>query len=232
MFNNSTDRTACEVDRFINSHDIKCKLYYDTDTAYLQPLRFNKMADEAFKDGCTWMVPVDADEIVRIKNDMDIYSFLKQFDRHSFGYINCRWIDYHPKSSDNQDDQNFFSKWEHRSLLPRKQSKVIVKWKKGMHFGDGHHLITSHRNLIAESVVMFYAHFYGRSYEQLDFKTKTISKAFVEYFGIDSERPQVASYKELQEKGDQYTKDAWEKLCLQRKTMKLVHDPIPKHFFS
>lgn len=233
MFNNSEDNTQKEVDRFENITKSKVIRFHDSNTAYLQPTRFTMMANQAYSDGHNWIVPVDADEIVRLKDGSTIKQFLSHFDAHPYGYINCRWIDYHATDMDDNADFNYFTRWQYRQPAPRQATKIVVKWHPGMKFGDGHHLIVSHRNFIAESRIMWYAHFYGRSAKQLQKKTEIIGQAFVEAFGEGSQRPQVTNYHRIRAEGQDFHSNAWRALCERRRREfeTYIHDPIPKNMF-
>ena len=234
MFNNSEDNTQDEVSRFEKDTGITVTRFHDNDTAYRQPTRFTMMSNRAYGEGATWIIPVDADEIVRTQDKSTFKEFLSRFDnRFSEGYINCRWLDYHATDKDNLDDPNYFTRWKYRQTTPRQASKIIVKWHPDMRYGDGHHIIVTRRNLIAESRIMWYAHFFGRSQAQLQKKTEIIGQAFVQAFGEASNRPQVTNYHAVKAQGQSFHLNAWEKLCAYRRDHfnDLLYDPIPENLF-
>jgi len=235
MLNNSQDNTISELERFERNKNVKIRMFFDTKVEYLQPARFTMMANEAFRDGCTWIIPIDADEIFKINsNHKNFSSFFEQFDKqHQFGYINCEWIDYTPDKipSKKHDGSNIFSTWKHRMKQPRKEHKVIVKWHPEMKFGDGHHLVISKRNLIYEGNDIFCAHFFGRSYDQFSFKIRNISNVFAKTFGKDSQRGQVGHFHQINEKGEDFIKSKWDEMYNKRINSDKIFDPIPKEFF-
>lgn len=233
MFNNSEDKSKDEVTRFERDTRIKVNRLTDNNIAYMQPKRFTNMANQAFQQGCEWIIPVDADEIVRIQGNMPFKMFLEKFREHPAGYINCRWIDYHATEKDDMNDPNYFTRWKYRQSVPRDPSKIVVKWHPNMKFGDGHHILTAHRSLIVESKIMWYAHFYGREADQLKRKTEIIGQAFVDAFGQSSQRPQVLNYHRVKAEGQKFHDDAWNRLCRFRKAAfnSFVYDPIPENLF-
>jgi len=231
MFNNSNGPTMEEIEKFrLLKNDVFIKTYEDKRIAYKQPERFTMMSNEAFNDGCNWILPVDADEIVVLRKHKNIQDYLSEFNKHEYGYINCRWIDYHP-GPDVKEIKNYFTDWQYREINPRKASKIIVKWNPIMCYGDGHHLLTKGRNKICESIVTYYAHFPNRSLEQIKDKILTIGKAFVEHFGIESERAQVKAYRQILRAGNQWYVDKWDEIIKNRNLVEKIYDPINRDLF-
>lgn len=231
MFNNSNNKTRGEVERFrLNKQDVKIKTFEDNRIAYKQPERFTMMSNEAYNDKCDWIIPVDADEIIVLIKHKTIQDYLSEFNKHEYGYINCRWYDFHPGPEVGAIN-NYFAQWKYRETHPRKASKIIVKWNTIMHYGDGHHLLTKGRNKICESVIAYYAHFPNRSLEQIKDKIFTIGKAFIEHFGIESERPQVKAYRQILREGNQFYINKWDEILNNRKNTEKIFDPIDPSLF-
>lgn len=232
MFNNSNDETTSEVHKFEKDYNVSIIRFFDTDIAYRQPERFGMMSNAAYNNGCDWIIPVDSDEIMVLTRHNTIQEYLNCFEPTKPGYIQLRWIDYQPGDFSG-DITNYFTDWEYRDPIQRQTGKIIVKWDKGMAWGDGHHLLTKGRHRIEVSTIAYYAHFPNRSYKQLKKKVYTIGKAFIETFGEDSERTQVQTYHKLQEDPTHFDR-IWEKICRNRDKNKadLVYDPINKDFFK
>lgn len=232
-FNCTEDKSKEIVNDFCKKHnDITVYEFHDNNPTYNLIERFNYMADLAYTHGCDWMIPVDADEILKL-NTYNLIESLEVHERHEYGYIVCRWCDYVFLKSDDENDNNYFSKWTHREQRSRPQSKIIAKWHPQMKWGTGHHLVISMRKQIAVAHKMFVAHFPNREYEQLKNKMITIGKAFILKYGENSETLQVKQYKEYLEKGEQYFVDLWAKLQNDKEKRKhcFVYDPIPKEMF-
>jgi len=235
MFNNSADGTEKEVDRFEQQANVHITRYYDSDIAYRQPERFTMMSDKAYNDGCTWILPVDADEIIKIPEGKTIQDCLRPHDRHEYGHIRLDWIDYHPGGGYtwlNQQKGSYFTAWTVRESKPRPQGKLIIKWSPGMRYGDGHHILTAKRKHICDAKIMFMAHFPARSLEQLYQKKINIGKAFIAYFGEGSTRPQVLEYYKILKEGRGYVENQWAKICEHRTNNKFIYDPIDPELFS
>jgi len=236
IHNLSNDETRQEVNRFETlKKDARIVRIEDYNTGYMQAEFFNQASEQAFRDGCNWILPIDADEILKIPNGLTIQECIQPHDRHKYGYIKCKWIDYQPSIKDDDSDTNFFIRWKYREQTPRPQSKVFVKWCDGMKWGDGHHLIISKRNHIADATKLFYAHFPNREFEQMKSKRINIGKTFIEKYGYDSDKPQITDYKRWEKEGDQYFIDAWKELLEKRKNSldSYIYDPIdPKLFIA
>jgi len=235
MYNNSNEATKKQVEKFdILKTDARVFYHHDSDIAYRQPDRFKMMSEQAFSNGCDWIIPIDADEIIKIKNYNTIQDYLSCFEPIDFGYINCRWIDYQETEKDDKTDDNIFTRWKYRNPAPRPQSKIIVKWSPGMRYGDGHHILVTKRKKIAETKILYFGHFPNRSYEQIKDKMITIGKAFIPVFGMNSTRPQVKKYRDFLKWGDMVFKDAWKKIQESRKNnfKNFVFDPIDSELFK
>jgi len=92
MFNNSCEKTRAEVALFENTHQVKLTTFEDKRIGYYQPERFTMMSNAAYAKNCDWIIPVDADEIVRLVKHKKIQDYLKCFEPIDFGFIQCRWI--------------------------------------------------------------------------------------------------------------------------------------------
>jgi hypothetical protein len=229
-FNNSNEETKNEVVRFINTHsNANVKTEIDNEIRYNQSEIFTSRCNEIYKSGVKWILPVDADEIIKIPDGLTIQDCFTHHDNNAYGYINCRWFDYHPV--DDSPIDNYFTDWTHRQVESRKESKVIVKWSPGMKMGIGHHLITAKRNKIADAKKIFFAHFPNRDYEQVLKKKIKIGKAFIENYGINDGHNQIKQYKEYLN-DPEYFRKSWDKLQETRKSMNLVYDPIDKKLFE
>jgi len=232
-FNCTTDNSVDVVREFerINP-DAIVKTFIDSSPTYNLIERLNYMSDVAYVDGCNWIIPVDADEILKLYN-YNLLDALAPHNKHEYGYIVCRWCDYVPMQSDDKSDVNYFSQWQYREPRCRPQSKVFAKWHPDMKWGTGHHLVVSKRKKIANAHKIFVAHFPNREYEQLKNKMLTIGKGFSLKYGANSETLQVKQYKEALEKGEQYFIDLWDRLQNGRESRKsdFVYDPIPKELF-
>jgi len=232
MFNNSNDATKKKVEEFQGEKaDIFLKTYSDTSFEYLQPERFKMLSNDAYRNGCDWMLPVDADEIFVLKNNKTMAEFLRQFEPVDYGQINCKWIDYHPGT---HETGNVFIDWTEKSHVSRKESKIIVKWNPEMKYGDGHHLLTSKGKKLSATDMCFCAHFPNRSYEQLKQKLKVIGYAFMLHFGSESTRVQVKHYREMLKRGDDFFHEKWNNILEYRKKNEknFIHEPIDKNLFS
>lgn len=235
MFNNSNNETKAEVIKFTESKkDIYIKVYDDYEIAYRQPDRLKMMSEQAFKDGHTWIIPIDADEILKISKYKTIQEILQRYDHHPYGFIICSWIDYHPTSHDQNKHNSVFKNWKYRDKKRRPISKVIVKWKPGMSWGDGHHFIKTCRVNLGRTKVIIYAHFPNRSKAQLRKKMITIGKAFVATFGEDSTRRQVEQYLDYQERGNIIFDEVWSRITASRKKNEQNYkfDPINPDLFD
>jgi len=234
--NNSNDETVQEIKRFIDDKkDAVVSMITNTDTSYTQPETFTQMSDMALDNGFQWHIPVDADELLVIKGK-SLNDFLAQYNKHEYGFIRFPWVDYHPTDLDTHNDPNFFSRWEHRRDVPRGPSKIIAKWQKGCRYGDGHHLLVAKRNELATIPIEqgFYAHFVNRERDQIKNKRIRIGEAFVEKYGINSEKPQITEYKKWLDQGEAYFDQVWKDLKTKRAKLfkTLIHDPIDHGMFE
>ena len=193
------------------------------------------MSDCAYLEGFKWQIPIDADELFVLKN-IELRDFIKKYDDNEYGFINFRWIDFHPTEKDDISNPNYFNRWKYKQLSPRGPSKIIYKWSPGNLLGDGHNLLIAKRHQIAEinPEQGFYAHFANRGKEQIKKKRIRIGEAFVEKYGIDSDKTQILEYKEWQEQGDIYFDQVWDNLCSKRikQFQNLIYDPINPELFK
>lgn len=234
-FNNSNKATISLVERFVNKFRVNYYPYHESNTEYNQIERFDQMSDFALSNGHCWQIPSDADELLVLKNTT-LQNLIKRFDRHEYGYIQFRWVDFHPTSKDDQNDVNFFTKWQYREVTPRGPSKIIYKWSNGCRHGHGNHLLIQKRRELASVALQngFYAHFVNRERDQIAKKRKRIGEAFIQKYGENCDKPQVKEYRLWEKEGDVYFDRVWEALCEKRKRLEptLLHDPIPKNLFS
>lgn len=230
-FNNSNEKTISEVKKFFNENaDANLFEYHETNTSYMQAEQFNLMSDEAFKHGHKWCIPIDADELLVLKN-ITLIDFIKKYDKSEYGFINFRWFDHHGS----KPDKNFFEEWEYREKNHRQPSKIIYKWSPGCKMGDGHHLLIAKRNKITEIPPEqgYFAHFPNRSLKQIKKKRIRIGEAFIEKYGYESNKPQIQEYKMWEFEGDGYFMRVWAKIHARRENKSnFIHDPIPKELFS
>jgi hypothetical protein len=236
MFNNSNEKTRKLVVQFFNDTGIKTyRTYDDPDPAYRQPMRFAMMSEDAFSDGCSWIVPVDTDEILKLNMDGNISDFLEKYDRYKYCFLNLRWVDYMPSVKDDPNDHNYFTRVKFKEDHSRPQSKIIVKWRRNMRYGDGHHLLTNFRENHIEILEneAFVAHFANRSEEQFVNKRIQIGEAFIKYFGEGSGRPQIEQYKAWQLDNSIF-KRAWDSMVEERKEnfQRYQFDPIEPSLFN
>lgn len=232
-FNNSNKETENIVNRFNDVHpESKLFIFFESNTEYNQIEQFNFMSTEAFKNGHTWHVPVDADELLVLKNET-LQELIKRHDVAEYGYINFRWVDYIPTKK----HKNYFLSCEYRYPKGRPQSKIIVKWCDGMRYGHGHHLVVSKRKLLEEYTIKkgFMAHYANRNKEQIKKKRIRIGEAFIEKYGYDMKSTnmgQVEEYKQWKKEGDVYFDRVWHNICEQRKKLdNFVYDPLDENMF-
>lgn len=243
IFNNSNQETRNEVERFKKNYpDIFFYTEDDFGIGYNQDVGFNILANHAFQNGCTWMIPVDADEIIRLYNHETIQDFLAEYDHFKYGYIELFWVNFYPDPETNIAGEfthgNIFTEWKHRWSKPMQASKTILKWTAGMHIGYGHHLITTKRTAISirdkENIIC--AHFPNRSLLQLAIKIIIIGKAFIERFGENATNAQIVNYKKYLDRGDTYFQELWDKVLRERQNIKkaneYIFDPIPEKYFK
>jgi len=235
--NNSNKETIELVNKFVSEHsDIEYFEYIDDHEDFNQVEMFNKMSNDAFSKGYKWQVPADADEILHILGNKTLKEIISEYDNQEYGYINLRWIDFHPSDKDNKEDQNYFTKWKHRNKNPRQPPKIIYKWSMGCKHGQGHHLLIAKRNLLCEMNpdVMFQAHFVDREHNQIKKKRIRIGEAFILKYGEDSEKPQIKEYRRWEKEGDSYFDKVWEDLCEKRKKNfeNYIYDPINPELFQ
>jgi len=125
IFNNSNSETRKQVNKFsILKFDANVYTENDNDIAYLQAIRLKRLADMAYNNGCDWIIPIDADEILKINIYKNIQEYLKNFNNHKYGYINCRWFDYHNHILTNIKN-NYFVEWRYREMNPRPQARLL-----------------------------------------------------------------------------------------------------------
>jgi hypothetical protein len=235
-FNNSNIETIRQVDKFLDKNpDANCCSFFESNTAYRQIEVFDDMSNRAYDMGHVWQIPSDADELLVLKG-ISLEDFIKKYDNNEFGYINFRWIDYMPTHLDDQNDPNFFTRWQYREPASRPPTKIIYKWHPLCKHGHGNHLLIAHRRELDEihPSLGFYAHFVNREKEQIKKKRIRIGEAFSETYGPDSEKPQVKEYREWQKRGDVYFDEVWKNLCQEREQnfSRYIHDPIKKELFT
>ena len=170
--NNSTDGTLDLIKRFISENpQLKTYLEVDTTIDYWQYIRINKLANMAHNDGCDWILPVDADELLFHNENFtnfNIYDFLNN--NIDGDYIKFHWWYYRPNDSDDSNEINPFIRIHRRDKIQQSsQTKILVRWKNGMQISQGNHVLHSEENYKQISELSFkisYAHFWKRSLEQ------------------------------------------------------------------
>ncbi len=182
--NGSTDGTLELINKFI-SENSQLNFYLEIDKTidYWQYTRINKLANLAYKNGCDWIMPVDADELLfnnETFTNFNIYDFLNN--NVNGDYIKFHWWYYRPTNNDNENENNIFLKINHRDAKQQSsQTKIIVKWKEGMEICQGNHNLHSENNYkqIDElSYKISYAHFWKRSKEQIKNKIINLGEGY------------------------------------------------------
>ena len=230
VFNDSNEATRELVHKFKAEKQVFLHVHENPGIAYQQPPMLNKMSQLAYENGCDWIIPVNADEIIHLTEHKTIQEFLEIYNDTDCGHVTCEWIDYHPYKSDN-NDPNYFTSWKYRDSVRNGPVKLIIKWHPDMQWGDGHHLVFGVLKDLGLAGNMFYAHFPNRSKEQLRTKIINIGKSFIEQFGSKSGKPQVKMFKNYEKKGDIYFNEIWDRVSEKRKNIDYIYDPLSTELF-
>jgi glycosyltransferase involved in cell wall biosynthesis len=206
MDNGSTDGTVELVQKFISENPtLNVHLEFDSTIVYHQYMRMNKLANLAFNQGCNWILPVDADELLFHNEkftDFNIYDFLNN--APDGDYIKFYWWYYRPTEHDDENEINPFLKINHRDAKQQSsEKKVLVRWKPGMEVCQGNHMLHSeyqYKEINELSYKISYAHFWQRSLQQLIKKTVNLGKA---YKDIDMSRFEYTFYQSYVNEGEQ-----------------------------
>ena len=184
MDNGSTDGTLELIKQFISENpNLKIHLEIDPTVDYWQYIRMNKLSNLAHSEGCDWILPVDADELLfhnESFTDFNIYDFLNNIDDGD--YIKFHWWYYRPTDNDDENEKNTFLRINHRDNQQQSsQTKVLVKWKSGMEICQGNHNLhneAQYKEINNLSYKISYAHFWKRSKEQIRKKIINLGEGY------------------------------------------------------
>lgn len=204
--NNSTDGTRELIQCFYNQHsDIRAYLEIDEEIAYWQYRKINRLAERAVKEGCDWILPVDADELFFVEgSNQSIPELLSSYPDSDV--LVFEWWHYRPSLSDNREQVNPFQRITHRDRLQNSShTKIFCRYQEGMEICQGNHQLHSNDGWKIDLLKNgYHAHFKVRSKEQLKKKVLNFGKAYEvireEFFHQSS----IENYQGYLESGDLY----------------------------
>jgi hypothetical protein len=207
--NGSTDGTyeiLCDIGNKIRANFV---LISDKELAYWQYQRINRLCALAIQDGCTHVLPVDADELLFQEGNekFNIYDLLTQ--NMDVDVMKFEWWYYRTDDSDDKDEVNPFLRIVHRdSPQQSTQTKVIVKYKQPMEICQGNHKLHDETNLNIKHIDgLYYAHFSKRSVEHLRKKVVNLGKAYEVIKDSFYHESSIMDYAQYLERGDDFLKE-------------------------
>jgi hypothetical protein len=180
---NSTDNTLNLIENFKkNNPNLYVYLEVDKDIASWQYLRMNKLANIAYKDGCNWILPIDADEFLfeEYNFDFNIESWLKEVSKIDGDYLKYPWWNFRIRNDDNLNEKNPIYRVVNRDLLPDSYNKICIKWKPEMTISQGQHTLhelNKYKEIVYDGKI-YLAHYSVRSREHLKNKTVNLGKKY------------------------------------------------------
>lgn len=204
--NDSTDGTyeiLCEIGKEIKTNFV---LISDKQLAYWQYQRINRLAGIAIKDGCTHVLPVDADELLFQEGNpnFNIYDYLAT--NNDWDVLKFQWWYYRGNSQDDHNQNNPFLRMRHRDNPQQSpQTKIIVRYTNQMEICQGNHkLHNEDKVVVKETKDLFHAHFSKRSVEHLRKKVTNLGKAYEVIKDSFYHESSILDYKNYLEKGDEF----------------------------
>jgi hypothetical protein len=203
----------CNFKNFWNYND---EHYHEKDCKVL--------TDNALVDGMEWIIGSDADELLVIKNGMNLESFLNQYN-FPYGSLHFKWFEY--RIIENVSEKAF-ANMRFREKDPRQQTKSIGIFNDKMAYVPGLHYIENSPeviNICPEQA--FYAHFSDRNEKQYVDKMTLQAKNWNQRYGKYSHWAE-----KLVEDDPQGLKKLWDLMIKQNKAKSLVYDPISPEMFK
>lgn len=209
--NGSTDGTLELIQKFISENpQIKVYLEIDNNVDYWQYVRINKLANLAYNEGCNWILPVDADELLFHNEkftNFSVYDFLN--DVSEGDYIEFQWWYYRPTDNDDINEKNPFLRINHRDKIQQCAfKKIFVKWNPSMIVSQGNHCLhnqESYRKIENLSYKISFAHFWRRSLEQERKKMINLGEGYRNLVNV-FDTGHFALYERYLKEGDEYLK--------------------------
>lgn len=229
--NGSTDGTyekLCEIGNKIKANFV---LISDKELAYWQYQRINRLARMAIQDGCTHVLPVDADELLfqEGNDNFNIYDYLSK--NNDWDVLKFEWWYYRTDKDDDTEEKNPFLRMVHRDYPQQStQTKVIVRYQNSMEICQGNHkLHDEEKVLIRTASDLYYAHFSKRSVEHLRKKVINLGKAYEVIKQQFYHESSITDYQKYLERGDDFLKD--EMYRFNNQYFK-EHKPLKKEMFE
>lgn len=143
------------------------------------------LTDRAHKDGCTWMLPSDADELLILKKHLNIYDFISESNLDNNQYVSLlfSWRDYilHDPVPENENPFTFIKYIKNDYAI---QSKCMAKIRHNAMFVPGAHYVFDCKNqIIIDKDVAEYVHFPYRNKKQYIDKIMMHKKNFMTRYG-------------------------------------------------
>ena len=210
--NGSTDGTLDLVSKFISENpQIKVYLEIDNNVDYWQYVRINKLANLAYNEGCDWILPVDADELLfhnETFTNFNIYDFLNNVTEGD--YIKFQWWYYRPTDNDDANEKNPFLRINHRDKIQQCAfTKVFLKWNPRMIISQGNHCLHDEnifKRIDELSNKIYFAHFWRRSLEQERKKMINLGEGYRNLVNTFNSG-HFALYERYLKEGDNYLKE-------------------------
>jgi hypothetical protein len=171
--NLSVDGTRDILNRLAREYRPRLTVVDDPDPAYLQSQKMSVLADRAHVEGATWIVPLDADELIvqRLARVRDVLPGLPYPIAH-VSLIN------HLRTSIDPPDPDPFRSMVWRQPQPQKLGKVAVRWSPGAQLHMGNHGVTLPTGEVGGLQVLEIHHFPVRSAEHLIRKAQNGAAAY------------------------------------------------------
>jgi hypothetical protein len=175
------------VEKFKLEHDVEISINYNLTDEHYHETDVKKLVDLAHNDGCDWIIPSDADEILYIKYHKNIQEILQEFGSFDHIALRFRWRDFR---SDKDVHFNAFKVMKYGCTKYMDVDNVDLvkscgKLNDSMSFVPGAHLIQGATNVIniPESIAE-YRHYPERNLEQYEKKMMLQYKNWKSRYGF------------------------------------------------
>jgi hypothetical protein len=171
---------------YCTDYDVKVICKYNMTDEHIQEQSAMILVDTARQDGCDWIIPSDADEILILKKLKTIQEFLLDCDKSGSCALRLRWRDIrsHKDTFENAFTKMKYARNEYMDESNKNWMKVIGKFDDKMSYSIGYHIIYDADNQIyIDGDIAEYKHYPYRNLEQFKKKIRSRQKLQMKRFG-------------------------------------------------
>lgn len=206
------------------------KFYQDEDPAYYQSRKMSTWAQQAYRDGATWVIPCDADEYWYATDGRTIRDYLAGIPP-DLQILQAKLYNHLPTALDNPDEPNPFLRlgWRQRQHAPL--PKVAVRARPDLIIEAGNHSATTSGSALTQPGGLVVRHFSWRDADQYLRKIRNGEKAYAATDLPEGTGAHWRMWENIPDEAILEHFDRWFHVKHPDEDSSLMYDPIPSEWF-